>query len=112
MWGEEWGVGGGGGWCPWSGLGWRGWRGGEKNTQSMINEVALALFTHPQPRPPTPLHPQLSNPTTTTTTTPPHSCGLSFFLAAALPWRPRNVGIPLSFREREREYKREEEEVE
>lgn len=63
--------------------------GGGVNTQLVISEVALALFTHPQP------HLSFS---------PPPSRGLSSFLAAAaLPWRPRNVGIPLSFREREQE---------
>lgn len=62
--------------------------GGGVNTQLVISEVALALFTHPQP------HLSFS---------PPPSRGLSSFLAAALPWRPRNVGITLSFREREQE---------
>lgn len=56
--------------------------------QSMISEVALAMFTHLPASPRTPT---------------PYFCGLSLFLAAALPRRLRNVGIPLSFRERERE---------
>lgn len=38
-------MGEGGGGVLWQGFGFE--RGGEKNTQSMISEVALALFTHP-----------------------------------------------------------------